>query len=264
MIQVIRNLFVLVVAASIPIYASAETTLRLAYSDVESYPFQMGNGTEVSTPPGLALDVINAVAEELDLRVQYIRVPGKRVLQDIETGSVDGGFIFSYNTQRAQYANYPMHDQQPDRSKRIATIGYYFYVLQGQPLSWNGENLVGSNKKVGAHLGFSIVRELKNKNFNVYEVKTTEQLFNMLRRQRVSAIAVQDTMAQKFLGSQSGNHIKKLHPPITTKDYYLVLSHPFVENNPELANKIWQRIRDVREDIYSTHTEKYLVESLPK
>ncbi len=95
-------------------HVSATTTLRLAYSDIESYPFQMGNGESVANPPGLALDVLNDVATKLELKIEYVRLPGKRVLDYIDTGKVDGGFIFSYNTLRAQYARYPMQDDSPD------------------------------------------------------------------------------------------------------------------------------------------------------
>lgn len=94
-------------------HVSATTTLRLAYSDIESYPFQMGNGESVANPPGLALDVLNDVATKLELKIEYVRLPGKRVLDYIDTGKVDGGFIFSYNTLRAQYARYPMQDDSP-------------------------------------------------------------------------------------------------------------------------------------------------------
>jgi len=170
--------------------------------------------------------------------------------------------IFSYNTQRARFASYPMKSHQPDRNKRIATIGYYFYIRQETPLTWNGDKLIGSVHKVGAHLGFSIVGELKKKGIEVYEVKTTPQLFNMLQRKRVSAIAVQDTMAQKFLSSQPRHSFKQLIPPITTKDYYLVLGHDFVDAHPDLANNIWQMIENVRERIYSTQKAKYLSDTL--
>lgn len=255
--QLTRGLCLFLVMVSISIHASATTTLRLSYSDMESYPFQMGDSVNVANPLGLALEVLNQVATQLDLRIEYIRSPGKRVLQDIGTGKVDGGFIFSYNTQRAQYARYPMDAGKPDRNKRIATIGYYFYIRQGQSLDWDGHNLIYADKKVGAHLGFSIVRDLQDKKIKVHEVKTTEQLFNMLQLQRLSVIAVQDTMAQKFINSQNITDIKQVQPAIKVKDYFLIFSHQFVEENPELTNKIWQEIEKSRDDIFSKQRDRY-------
>ncbi|WP_287226128.1 MULTISPECIES: transporter substrate-binding domain-containing protein [Vibrio] len=255
--HLVCKLAAILVMGLLSLQVIATTTLKLAYSDVESYPFQMGNGTDVADPPGIALDVINRVAEQLELDVKYVRLPGKRVLQDISNGDVDGGFIFSYNTQRAQYAHYPMNGDKPDGSKRIATIGYYFYTLQDHMFNWDGKSLADPDQKVGAHLGFSIVRELKKKQLKVFEVKTTAQLFNMLQLKRLSAIAVQDTMAKQFLSKQKNSDVKQVQPAIATKDYYLVLSHKFVETNPELAQKIWQAIEELREDVFSQHQDKY-------
>ncbi|WP_341663186.1 transporter substrate-binding domain-containing protein [Vibrio sp.] len=224
-------------------------SLKLAYSDIESYPFQLGNGTDVATPPGLALDILNHVGKTLNLNINYIRLPGKRVLEEVASGNVDGGFIFSYNTQRAQYARYPMNEDKPDSTKRIATIGYYFYVLEGQTVSWDGEHFAESDYKIGAHLGYSIVKDLQKKQLKVHEVKTTEQLFSMLQLRRLPVIAVQDTMAQQFLSVQGITNIEQVNPAIKTKDYFLVLSEQFLEANPQIAQQIWNQIAISRDSI---------------
>ena len=82
-------------------------TITLAYSDIESYPYQLGNGNNTPEPPGLSLDILNQVATQLNIKIKYFRLPGKRVLEYIESGEVDGGFIFSYNSTRAQFAQLP-------------------------------------------------------------------------------------------------------------------------------------------------------------
>ncbi len=61
---------------------------------------------------------------------------------------------------------------------------------------------MNTEQQVGAHLGFSIVNELKKKQLNVQEVTTTEQLFQMLQLGRLPVVAVQDTTAQQFLSSK--------------------------------------------------------------
>ena len=232
-------------------------SLKLAYSDIESYPFQLGNGTDIAKPPGLALDVLNHVGKILNLDIEYVRLPGKRVLEEVSAGNVDGGFIFSYNTQRAQYARYPMKEDKPDGTKRIATIGYYFYTLEGQAVDWDGEHFAQSDYKIGAHLGYSIVKDLQNKQLKVHEVKTTEQLFSMLKLGRLPVIAVQDTMAQQFLSVQGITNIEQVNPAIKTKDYFLVLSEQFLEANPQTAKDIWDQIEVVRDSITRKAGPKY-------
>nr|MCG6263928.1 hypothetical protein [Vibrio vulnificus] len=152
--------------------ASPVTTITLAYSDVESFPFQMGNGNLVVDPPGVSVDVIEQAARLLNIKINYVRVPGKRVLSQIKANQVDGGFIFSYSQERAQYARYPMKDQQADHNLRIATLDYYFYKLKEQPFTWDGLQLSSiGDVPVGAHTGFSITKRLKESNVNILEVR---------------------------------------------------------------------------------------------
>lgn len=42
-------------------------------------------------------------------------------------------------------------------------------------------------------------------------------------------------------------NIIKVKPPLKTKTYYLMLSHQFIENHPELSEAIWDAIAGVRE-----------------
>lgn len=238
---------------------SLAATLRLAYNNIESYPYLMGKGRTVPARPGLALDVINQAAKQLNIDVKYVRLPGKRVLQYIKDGKVDGGFIFSFNQERANYALYPMKENQLDATKRIVTLGYYFYTLNHTSFAWNGVEVRDSQKQeVGAHLGFSVVKQLKDK-VAVQEVRSTEQLFGMLFSKRLDAIAIQDTMADKYLKShRRRNEVMQIPTAISTKDYYLVFSHQFGQQQPELIEKLWQTIGDIRDDIIEQKKETYL------
>lgn len=240
-------------------FASA-VTLKLAYADVESYPFQIGNGSQVSELPGLSLDIINTALTPLDVDIDYVRVPGRRVLQYIKSGRVDGGFIFSYNKERAQYAVYPMKDGQPDSSKRIATLGYYFYKLKDQAFDWDGSSLSTiKDKIVGAHSGYSITTKLKESNINVYEVKNTEQLFNMLRTRHIDIIAIQEAMAQQYLKDKRWrNAIERVEPAITAKDYFLIFSNQFMQSHPNLVTHVWESVEDIRDAVISSESGKYL------
>ncbi len=217
----------------------------------------MGEGYEVANPPGLALEVINAAAHSLGIEVNYVRLPNKRVLQELKSGNLDGCFIFSYNTERAKFARYPMAVGKPDGRRRIATLGYYFYKLRDQPLEWDGSRLYSPHQKVGAHLGFSIVRDLGKLNIEVSELKTSEQLFGMLKERRLLAVAIQDTMADAFIYAHHIQNVEKVLPAIKTKDYFLAFNHKFAQENPELVHRIWEAIAAVRDKILSRAKGRY-------
>lgn len=259
-----RSLWVLFlfVFGSTSLLASENRTITLAYSDIESYPFQMGNGSEVATPPGLSIDVIEKAANDLNIKIKYVRLPGKRVLHYIKNNQVDGGFLFSYNSQRAQYADYPLDGLQADARLRIATLDYFFYKLADQKVRWDGSSFQSTkNAPVGAHNGFSVVKQLEQKQIDTFEVLSTEQLFQMLLKKRVSAIAIQSSTANSYIKMHQIKNVEKMEPPISTKDYYLVFSHQFTQQNPELTEKIWQTIGVIRDDVFAQEMVKYMAKT---
>ncbi|WP_052706190.1 substrate-binding periplasmic protein [Vibrio galatheae] len=240
-------------------YAQPTKTITLAYSDVESFPFQMGNGESVSTPPGLSIDVIKQVAEQLNINVEYVRLPGKRVLSQIRANQVDGGFIFSYSTERAQYANYPMDSQHADSTMRIATLDYFFYKLKDQTLAWDGVALQSiGDVPIGAHGGFSIAKKLKENQVNTIEIESTGKLFEMLSKKRLAAIAIQSNIANSYIDENNLTNIERVTPPISTKDYYLIFGHKFTDENPELVRRVWQVTSEVRDEVMAHSMKKYL------
>ncbi|HDY7485625.1 TPA: transporter substrate-binding domain-containing protein [Vibrio vulnificus] len=240
--------------------ASPVATITLAYGDVESFPFQMGNGNLVVDPPGVSVDVIEQAARLLNIKINYVRVPGKRVLSQIKANQVDGGFIFSYSQERAQYARYPMKDQQADHNLRIATLDYYFYKLKEQAFTWDGLQLSSiGDVPVGAHTGFSITKRLKESNVNILEIGSTEKLFEMLGKRRLTAIAIQSNIASSYINEHQLSTVERVSPPISTKDYYLIFSHEFAEENPQLVQNIWEMIGLIRDDVIDTSIKKYLI-----
>ncbi|WP_193264130.1 hypothetical protein [Vibrio navarrensis] len=65
-------------------------------------------------------------------------------------------------------------------------------------------------------------------------------------------------MAEQYIAIHNIKNVKLVEPAITTKDYYLVFSHQFMEANAGLAEKIWREIEQVREDVYAKQKDKYL------
>lgn len=46
-------------------------------------------------------------------------------------------------------------------------------------------------------------------------------------------------MAKKSLNTRNITDIEQAQPAIKIKDYFLVFSHQFVEENPSLVTKLW-------------------------
>lgn len=247
-----------ILLASVSLHASPSKTITLAYSDVESFPFQMGNGNDIASPPGLSINILEEVAQILNININYVRLPGKRVLSQIRVNQVDGGFIFSYSKERAMFANYPMHNQRVDRTFRITTLDYSFYKLKGQKIDWDGVTLNPLVRKpTGAHGGFSITNILKEKKIDTLEIESTEKLFEMLTKKRLAVIAIQNNIASSYIDENNSPNFQKLTPPISTKDYYLIFSKEFTKKHPELVQNIWNTIGEVRDEVTTRKIKQY-------
>ena len=247
-----------IVSMTSTVSAAAETRiLKIAYSDVEFFPYQMGNGLEIANPPGIALDLINEAAKELGIQIEYIRLPNKRVLYSLKSGAIQGAFCYSFSADRLSSGAYPMKAGKPDRSQRINTISYYLYKQKNSPLTWDGKTIANLNGKVGANSGNSIVDNLKELGLQCEDAITTDQNLKKLSYGRIAAYAGQDTNVNVYIAKGHYGDIIQLPIPLVTKDYYLLFSNQFMSENPELAKKIWSKIAEIRDSRVPLLLPKY-------
>jgi polar amino acid transport system substrate-binding protein len=108
-------------------------------------------------------------------------------------------------------------------------------------------------------MGYSIVNDLKNKGVKVEEAQDSMTNLMKVAKGRIDAAALQDVTADDILKNnkkEMGN-IVKLNPPVVSKEYYLMLSKKFVQDNPALAQKIWDTIKVIREKEFKNLSSKY-------
>lgn len=220
--------------------------IRLAYSTTESAPYQLGTGYEISNPPGVSVEIIQQAATNLGLTIVLERLPNRRVLFHLKKGDVDGVFIFSHNAQREQIGVYPTKGKKPDQSKHIAQLSYYLYQLKELPTAWTGENFADQQIVVGALAGYAIVSELIRQGIDVQEFNSKEQLYKMLVSGRIDAVAAQDFTFDPFLKNQHKKQVIKLAHPLMSKSYYLIFSHQFYQQHPQIAEQLWSEVVKVR------------------
>ncbi len=237
--------------------AGAET-IHLAYADTESFPYQIGNSNRISAQPGIAVDIIQTIARQNNWTVELERLPGKRVLYSLEQGEIDGAFIFSYNAQRSVFIRYPMRDGKPDHEKRIATLSYYLYTLNDSGVTWDGEAFSQLNGPLGADLGYSIVGNLKALGYPVEETPGTLNNLKKLMAKRIPAYVGQGVVVDRYLSNMPSSQIQKSTLPIVTKDYFLVFTKPFAEQNPALVEQFWTAIGEQRESLTTTFIDRYV------
>ena len=157
---------------------------------------------------------------------------------------------------------YPTVDRTPygkvDSLRRITTISYSMYRLKSAKIDWNGEKFINLDGVTGAPFGYSIVEDLHKMNVEVEEAPSSRMNLDKLLSNRVQCVVLQDVTGDNLIkNDKKYSEVEKVFPPVATKHYYLMLSHKFVEENPDLAQKIWDKLGEIRESVSEELAEKY-------
>lgn len=238
-------------------FATAQKTIQIGFNNVDSFPYFLGKGEQLSSPPGISVDLINHVSAVLNLNINYQRMPGQRVLQSLKRGDLDAAFIFSYKESRREFGVYPMNEGKVDTTRRMDTLSYVLYRPVSSKLEWNGNSFEKLTGSLAAKLNYSIVADIKKAGVDVIEGSSTSQLFEMLDAERVEGVVDQEAIADAYLQKTQKKHFEKVKIPLAEKHYYLIFSHQFAVQNPYLIDTIWNQVAAYRDQIYRTRMPSY-------
>ncbi len=232
----------------LPVMSFAATTITLTYENVDSFPWNMKNGS------GVDLILLKMVDEALpEVSFKYTQAPWKRCLNNIETGESEGCFTASYKEKRLQYGFYPgTHTGgKVDPALRLHSSSYSLYVLKESKIDVTGNMTIeGLTGKVAAPSGYSIGDDLAKAGYKIDSGATnTANNFRKLVAGRVDAVAGLTLNGDNIIkkNSEYAGAIKAIKTPLVDKPYYLMFSKQFISSNQALAEKIWQKIAELRE-----------------
>lgn len=233
---------------------SQKVVLRVAYEDKEQPPYYMVNSSEVpKVNPGISVETVQLLAKYIpELEIEFQRFPWRRCTYLLGQNAVDAIFNSSYVPDRLELGWYPTKDKthrgEVDTSRRITTIAYNFYTLKDSGFKWDGD-FSKITDTIGAPLGYSIVGDLNKVGIKTEEAPDSNTNLAKLNAKRLNAVVLQDVTADAILqNNPQFSNIVKLEPPVVAKEYYLMLSAKFVQENPVLAQKIWDTIAVIREN----------------
>lgn len=245
-------------------HAWAQAPLRVVWAtdDTPGGEFIVGGGTTFNeAKPGIEIELYRLVGKKLNLDIQFKRIPWKLCLEQIGHDKVDGIFATSFKPERLKIGVYPMANGQPDPTRKTRDIGYYLYRLKSSNLAWDGTAFGNVSGVIAAPSGWAVVEDLKKMGVEVKEVPVHAESPDLLLQKRVQGFICLETVFDGYLKRNPEKYaqIEKVSPPITEKHYFLMLSHKFVQEHPELAEKVWDTIRDIKKSKeYDVIVDKYL------
>lgn len=248
-----------IVAFSAPAFA-AKKILTIVCEDKEDFPNVIGDGEKINENlPGVAIEFVRILGQKLGMKVVVKRMPWKRCLDiEVKQGKADGVIPISYKKEREEIGAYPMKNGKPDPNLMFSMQSYVFYKQRGARVEWDGYNILNFKGIVGAPPGYSVIDDIKKMGLPVGEGFALSNMYKLASGKIQLAASLEQEGDQVLATYPDLNHkIEKVTPPIITKPYYLMLSHQFVRNNPELAKRIWNTIQELREKEYKKLVRKY-------
>lgn len=237
----------------------AEVMERIIFGvpDQESFPNILGE-QEVVEPPGIYLEMLRRVAADLGVEARFIRLPTKRILAGLCDGSIDVAVEFSYLPERTECARYPMNDGEADSARRLDSLSYYLYTRDDSTLQWDGERFLNLSGRLGANRGYSIVQYLAEMGLEVETATDTTSNLMKVQANRIAGYVQLSNKADEILSLGTVTGIRRHPIPVRSKSYYIIFSHQYHARNPELVERIWSRLGEIRDDMIAELRLRYM------
>lgn len=224
---------------------SPQKPLQLCYERLDIQPWRTVDGR------GLNLDLIRMAAAKARVSVEFVTLPWKRCMSEMQDGTAHGVFAASFGADRLAFGAYP-GGNPPDSDMQMHADGYVLVRRKSDSVQWDGKSISGLTGSVGAQVGYSVVNDLRRLGVAVDEgSQTAPELLQKLQLGRLGAAALGNSDAAKLLGDRAkpgeyGLTMEAFPVPLVQKPYYLMLSKQLVQDSPELANRLWQHIAAAR------------------
>lgn len=233
----ICRLFILALLLQLSLYAQKINILYDTQNDGTIYPDSIW-----------IVNLIKEAGDNLDIEINFEGAPWNRALKLLKSGIADGLINASYTKERAQYAAYPLKNGQPDSSKSLKSPSYHLYKRIDNDLKFDGKKLINAKGSIGAIKSYAVVDNLKKLNANIeYGINAASNLQNVLHK-KLLATAQLAKEADSIINNnpQMKRELKKLPIPIRKKEYYLIISKPYYENNSLLVAQLWDEIEKLK------------------
>jgi polar amino acid transport system substrate-binding protein len=221
--------------------ARAADTITLCFERQEVLPWRTVDGH------GLNFELLAEVARRTGVQFEYQSMPWKRCLEQLKANQVGGAFAVSFSPERQVLGAFP-GGAQVDPGKRMHVDRYLLVRRRGSPVDWDGKALHNVDGRIGFQLGYSVGDFLRARHVAVDEgSQQASELAQKLIAGRLAAAAMGGGDTRRLIRGPVADQLEVLPLPLLEKPYFLVLSHALVASRPQLANRLWDAVEQVRE-----------------
>jgi polar amino acid transport system substrate-binding protein len=247
----------LALALVAPAQAQTSDSLTLCFENTDVRPWRTVEGN------GLNFDLLREAGRRLGLRFEFQALPWKRCLAQLQANEVHGLFAASFASDRLEVGAYP-GGRTPDAAKRMHVDRYVLVRRKGDAVNWDGKAFQNLDGAIGSQLGYSIGAQLRGMGVTVDEgSQNARALVQKLLAGRLAAAALGGSDATGLMAQdvQLAAQVEVLPVPLVEKPYFLMLSHALLKARPELAQRLWATLEEVRQSPAYRKLEKDTLEN---
>lgn len=219
-------------------------TLRYCYNNYDLSPYFNGAGAEI--PPlgkrGIVIDIMDQVAAEIGLPIEWVRRPWPRCLTMMEKGEVDGLAGANFTPQRGREMAFPLtHEGEADKTRSVTSMSYSFFYNIYNPLDWNGVKFNRERVSIGAPRGYIVTDVIRDMGFLHVQEISTKQGFKDLNDRKIDVYVgslYHYNVARETLDN-ADIRLKRLDPPVYVSYQYHPVSKAYYERYSELVERFW-------------------------
>lgn len=223
-------------------HPSAQHQITFCYENKELFPHYLSHGLAVPEhKPGAAIEIIQQLDQRLaNTSFSYVRTPWKRCLQQLKLGKVDA-VIARFTESRQQFASFPLTPAGAvDTALAFSKTASCFIHHRELDFYWDGKRLeYDFDNGIIAPSGYSVVDDLTELGFDVYQASTVELAHRLLFSDKFKL-----SLGNCQQASLPKNYIE--NPTPVSQEYgYLAFSQSFYSSHPNLAKSIWNELQQI-------------------
>lgn len=212
--------------------------------------FNTTGKSPLNTPSGEGfLDRVTTIAlEKIGYKIKRVKLPAERGLLNVNEGIDDAEMSRISGLESA----YPNLRQVPEK---IMVWEFVAFSKKKLDLSEGWQSLRGKN--VAFINGWKILEKNMPLGANINKVKTDNQLFILLEKERTDLIIYEKWAGLEIIRKEKMEGIHMLEPPLAKRDMYIYLN----KKHEKLVHPIAKSLKKMKEDgIYQQLEQKLLLQ----
>jgi hypothetical protein len=220
--------------------------VRVAFHDKPQPGKLEGSGSQFAEPPGRYVLWVREVLRRLGCpRVELLRVPQKRLVQDTVQGEADFTFFLAHTPERAALLAFPEQPPgtpDPRLSLQTTPLMLFGRVQAQRALRWDGRQLRPEGARVGVVAG-GVEEPLAERLGWPLERAPNHQasVAKLLRGQVEAALLTGITVDQ--LGPER-HELQPLGPPLGHVSFYAPANKDFQVRHPAFVAAFWRGVAE--------------------